>query len=74
MIEVFHHALKLRRQRGARVGQHDLARGAVQQLETQLRFQLDYGAADGRLRQPHRVAGTAEIAPLGNGQKDAELS
>ncbi|MNT94664.1 hypothetical protein D3C72_2364010 [compost metagenome] len=55
-------------------GQHHLARGAVEQLEAELGFELRDRPAHRRLAQAHLVAGAAEVATLGHRAEDAELA
>jgi hypothetical protein len=74
LVEVVEHALQPGGQRLAGLGQHHFARGAVEQLQAKLPFELEDGAAHRRLAQAHLVARAAEVAALGHRTEDAKLA
>ncbi len=74
LVEFVENAVEPQRERLARFGQHHLARGAVEQLEAELRFEFMDRTADRGLRQSDLVAGAAEVAAIGDGPKDTQLT
>ena len=74
LVEVVEHPVEPHRERLARVGEHHLARRAVQQFQAQLRFEFDDGPADSRLGEADLVARAAEIAGFGDGLENAKLA
>ena len=73
-FQILEHAWQARSQALASVGQLDLARGAVEQLQAELRLQFGDAAAHGRLRQADLAARAAEVARGGYREEHLELA
>ena len=72
-VEVVEQLLHLAREVAADGGQADAPRRAVEQAHAQRLLELVDAAAEGRLRDVHRLGGAAEVAELGDGAEGQQV-